>query len=107
MMNRSPVCRTLCAAAVATLLATSSSWSQAELTPQDIERLGKELTPVGAERAGNAAGTIPAWEGGLTKPPAGFDSAKGYTDVFAAEKPLYTITAANAETYRDKLPPGQ
>ena len=26
---------------------------------------GTELTPMGAEKAGNAAGTIPAWDGGL------------------------------------------
>jgi hypothetical protein len=35
---------------------------------QDASQLGKTLTPVGAERAGNAAGTIPAWDGGITKP---------------------------------------
>jgi cell division septation protein DedD len=34
--------------------------------------LPANLTPLGAERAGNAAGTIPAWDGGLTKPPAGY-----------------------------------
>ena len=28
-------------------------------------RLGTDLTPMGGEKAGNAAGTIPAWDGGL------------------------------------------
>ena len=31
----------------------------------------EDLTPVGAERAGNAAGTIPPWTGGITGVPEG------------------------------------
>ena len=31
-----------------------------------------DKTPVGAQKSGNAAGTIPAWTGGITSPPAGF-----------------------------------
>ena len=73
----------------------------------DLSKLGSTLTPVGAEKAGNAAGTIPAWNGGLSKPPAGFDPAKGYLDPFAADKPVMTITAANMEQHKDKLAPGQ
>ena len=65
------------------------------------------MTPVGAEKAGNKDNTIPAWDGGLTKAPAGFDVKKGYADPFAGEKPLFTITAANAEQYKDKLSVGQ
>ena len=34
--------------------------------------MGKSKTPLGAEKAGNAAGTIPAWEGGITQPPADY-----------------------------------
>ncbi|WP_298371519.1 DUF1329 domain-containing protein [Azospirillum sp.] len=79
----------------------------AETTPQDLARLGKDLTPVGAETAGNKDGSIPAWTGGLTKIPAGFDPAQGYADPFASDAPLYTITAANADQYKDKLAPGQ
>jgi len=33
----------------------------AEMSPADVDRLGKDLTPSGAERAGNKDGTIPAW----------------------------------------------
>ena len=43
----------------------------------DYSRLGKDLTPVGAERAGNADGTIPAWDGGLTQAARGLDAAAG------------------------------
>lgn len=79
----------------------------AQTSAADLDRLGKDLTPMGAERAGNAAGTIPAWDSGLTKAPAGFDAAKGYADAFPGDKPLYTITAANVDAHKDKLPPGQ
>ena len=36
----------------------------------EIARLGKNLTPLGGEMGANADGTIPAWEGGITTPPA-------------------------------------
>jgi hypothetical protein len=79
----------------------------AAMTDEEAARLGKDLTPVGAERAGNKAGTIPSWDGGLTKAPAGADLSKGYADPFANEKPLYTISAANMAQYKDVLAPGQ
>jgi hypothetical protein len=89
------------------LFALTATLAWAKATPDEIAKLGHDMTPVGAERAGNKDNTIPAWDGGLTKPPAGFDVKKGYADPFAAEKPLFTITAANAEQYKDKLSVGQ
>jgi hypothetical protein len=86
-------------------LSAAVAWAGAG--PEEIARLGRDLTPVGAEKAGNKDNSIPAWDGGLTKPPAGFDVKKGYADPFAAEAPLFTITAANAEQYKDKLSVGQ
>jgi hypothetical protein len=79
----------------------------AALSAADANRLGADLTPVGAEKAGNKEGTIPAWDGGLTTPPAGFKPETGYLDPYAAEKPLFTITKANAEQYKDKLTAGE
>lgn len=79
----------------------------AKATPGQIAKLGKDLTPTGAMKAGNADGTIPAWAGGLTKVPAGFNPAKGYVDPYAGEKPLFTITADNVAQYQDRLSPGQ
>lgn len=73
----------------------------------DFSKLGTTLTPMGAEKAGNSTGTIPVWDGGLDKPIAGFNPAKGYADPFASEKPILTITAANMEQHKDKLAPGQ
>ena len=64
-------------------------------------------TPLGAEAAGNAAGTIPAWDGGITRPIAGFQSTGHYPDPYKDDKILFTITAANAEQYKNQLSPGQ
>src|SRR3990170_4065502 len=64
------------------------------------------LTPVGAERAGNADGTIPAWDGGITKAPAGYTPGRHYVDPFASDKPLFTVTQQNAAQYTAKLSAG-
>ena len=81
---------------------------RADTPPSPAEQAGRlaaDLTPVGAERAGNADGTIPAWTGGLprTEP---IHWAIGYTDPFADDKALFTVTAANAEQYKDLLSVG-
>ncbi|MFZ8912853.1 MAG: DUF1329 domain-containing protein, partial [Burkholderiaceae bacterium] len=60
----------------------------------------------GAIASANADGSIPAYTGGLMKPPAGYSPEKGYVDPFAQEKPLFTITAANADQYKDFLSAG-
>jgi Protein of unknown function (DUF1329) len=88
------------------LLALAALALPAAAAERDFSRLGLDLTPIGAERAGNADGTIPAWEGGLTQPPAGWNPQQGYVDPFADDKPLFTITAANAAQHADKLTPG-
>ena len=67
----------------------------------DPNRLGQDLTPIGAERAGNAEGTIPEWTGGLAQ------SNDRHTNPFANEQPLFVITAANVDQYRDRLSDGQ
>jgi len=74
---------------------------------QDASQLGIALTPVGAEKAGNATGTIPAWDGGITKPLAGHKPGGHYADPFAADQPIMTVTAANAESQKERLTPGQ
>lgn len=68
----------------------------------------KDLTPVGAERPGNADGTIPAWTGGIARGawPAGYQSGGRLADPYADEKPLFTITAADVAKYRARLSPG-
>ena len=86
-----------------------STGAHAQLAAADLAKLGTTLTPMGAEKAGNAAGTIPAWDGGITKIPAGvaFKATGTYPDPFAADKSTFTINAGNADKYKDNLSPGQ
>jgi len=88
------------------IFALFSGPSLAGVSAQEAAELGKSLTPVGAEQAGNADGTIPAWDGGLTSAPAGFDG-RSYINPFASEQPVLEISAANADQYKDKLSEGQ
>src|SRR5512138_395337 len=93
------------AIAAAGLLGTALP-AYAKLSAAEAARLGADLTPIGAEKAGNKDGTIPAWTGGLCAPPAGWAAAKGYVDPFAGDKVKFTITAANAEQYKENLTAG-
>ncbi len=86
------------------LLATSV---MAAVSPDEAAKLGTTLTPVGAEMAGNADGSIPAWTGGLPTNAGAVDPRGFLADPFANEQPLFTITAQNVEQYKDKLTPGQ
>ncbi len=78
----------------------------AAVTDQQAAELKSRLTPVGAERAGNADGTIPAWTGGYAVNSPGYRQGAPRPDPFAAEKPLFAITARNYREYADKLPEG-
>lgn len=72
----------------------------------EADKLGKSLTPMGAEMAGNADGSIPAWKP-MPKNAGAVDSKGFLADPFPSEKPLLTITAQNVDQYKDKLAPGQ
>ena len=85
----------------------ASSLAHAQVDAAQAARLGQDLTPIGGEKAGNAEGTIPAWDGGLARRDDAYDPVVGYKDPFAEDKPLFTISAANAGEYADKLSPGQ
>ena len=79
----------------------------AAVSADEAAKLGTSLTPMGAQKEGNADGSIPAWTGGIDKS-AGSEDARGFlSDPFAGEKPLFTITAQNVDQYRDKLTDGQ
>lgn len=68
---------------------------------------GPDLTPTGAERAGNAAGTIPAWDGGLTTVPASYKGpGSRYVSPFPNDKPEFVITSKNVDQYKDQLTQG-
>ena len=85
--------------------------ASAQVSPAEAAKLGKELTCVGAEQAGNAAGTIPAYTGKYLGEVPGWNHVKFSgdqpVDPYAAEKPILVITAQNMAQYEDKLTEGQ
>jgi hypothetical protein len=85
----------------------TAGWAQANTTPDKAAQLGKSLTPMGSEKAGNAAGTIPAWDGGITRPPSGYHAGGDHPDPYAGDKVLFSITPANFEKYAANLGAGQ
>ncbi|MDA1069214.1 MAG: DUF1329 domain-containing protein [Verrucomicrobia bacterium] len=88
----------------AATLGSPSSFGKVSQT--EANKLGKELTPLGAEQAGNADLSIPAWEGGITEAPAGYSPGMHHPDPFSGDRPLYTITANNMNQYSGKLTEG-
>jgi hypothetical protein len=88
------------------MLATLTLPALAGVPANEAARLKGELTPLGAEKAGNKEGTIPAWTGGLTTPTPGFKNGGRRPDPFAGEKPTLQITAKNMSQYADKLSDG-
>ena len=96
--------RTFITAMLATLGA-SGAW--AAVSPEEAKELGSNLTPIGAEKAGNKDGTIPAYTGGLTAPPASYQKGSTFrTDPYASEKPRLVITAKDMAAQADKLTEG-
>jgi len=90
-----------------TVAALLASTAVAAVSADDAKKLGTSLTAVGAEAGANKDGSIPAYAGGLTTPPAGFNKASGVRpDPFAGEKPTATITGAEMDKYADKLTEG-
>ena len=92
--------------ALAVILVAWGLLAPAAVTPEQANRLRADLTPFGAERAGNAEGTIPAWDGGYTSVWPGYFSGQPRPDPFVDEKPRFQITANNMQQYADKLSDG-
>ena len=88
-------------AALTTIVGITSL--QAAVSEEQASQLGNTLTPIGAIKAGNVAGTIPPWTGEavVTQNSEGF-----LINPYADDKPLYTITATNMEQYADQLSDG-
>ena len=80
--------------------------ASAGLSAEEIARLGGDLTPLGAERAGNAEGTIPEWTGGITEPPEGYSVGDHHPDPHPGDEPLFVIDAGNLDEHRDRLSVG-
>ncbi|WP_347910759.1 DUF1329 domain-containing protein [Pseudomonas grandcourensis] len=93
--------KTVLAASLAMVFAAQA---QAAVSPQEAAKLGTSLTQAGAEKAGNADGSIPAYNGGLTTPPASFKAGDSMRpDPFASEKPVLVIDGKNVDQYKGLL----
>lgn len=98
-------CLTRVALALGALFAPLAA--SAAVSAEEAAQLGKNLTPVGAEKAASKDGTIPEWTGGTTSAPAGWKPGQKRIDPFAGDKPLFAIDAANIDKYKDRLSEGQ
>ena len=81
----------------------------AKVSEEEAARLGKELTPVGADPAANADGSIPAWTGTLFGLPEGMDYAgpgTPYPDPYGGDPRLFSVTATNRSEHAAFLSPG-
>lgn len=102
-----PVRHPMLAAALVCLFTGAATFSTlSSANPANVARLKNDLTPLGAERAGNKDGSIPAWTGGFSGTIAGDQPGGRRGDPFKDEKPLYTVTAQNMAQYADKLTDG-
>jgi len=98
-MNASHLTVALCTAAC---LAPAAHGA---VTAEEAAKLKTVLTPVGAERAANADGSIPAWDGGMTKALPGEPGA-ARPDPFSAEKPVLSLNAATMDSQAARLSDG-
>ena len=93
-------------AAALSLLLALGHHASAAVSADEAAKLKSELTPFGAEKAGNKDGSIPAWSGGYTTAIPGFHNGGKRPDPFAGEKPLFSVNAKNVDQYGDKLTEG-
>ncbi|WP_088328485.1 DUF1329 domain-containing protein [Lacimicrobium sp. SS2-24] len=93
--------------ATALSLVLSSTLVQAKVSEAEAAKLGTELTPLGGEKSANADGSIPAWDGGITEPPAGYSVGDHHPDPYPDDKVLFEITAANMAEHASLLSEGQ
>ncbi len=95
---------------ISTLALGLSAGTALAKVPENVAaRLGQDLTPIGAEKAGSASG-IDSWSkenriDGSTLL-AGFDGSGPLPDPFADDPILYTVTASNAAEYDAQLTAG-
>ena len=87
------------------LLMASHSWSV--VSQAEADKLGTTLTPMGANPAGNAEGTIPKWTGSILGVPRGVNykgTGTHYPTPYPDEKqPMFVITGKNYTQYLKNL----
>ncbi|WP_067514786.1 DUF1329 domain-containing protein [Endozoicomonas ascidiicola] len=93
------------------LLLSGSGFALAKASPEDIAKLGNELTCTGAIAAGNADGTIPPFSGKWLGTPPGIEYTPNVgqhpIDPYQDDKPRLIITGANWQEHKENLTVGQ
>lgn len=88
-------------------LVAASFTAHAAVSADEAKALGSTLTAIGAEKAANRDGTIPAYNGGNATPPAGFKAGDGIRpNPFAGDKPRAQIDAKSMATHAAQLTEG-
>ncbi|HEX4871899.1 MAG TPA: DUF1329 domain-containing protein [Nevskiaceae bacterium] len=90
--------------ALLTALGLASTPLLAKVSAEQAARLGKDLTPIGAEAGANKDGTIPAWK--PAKQSGKLSGEYASNPAIEADKPLYTVTGSDLAKYADKLSEG-
>jgi hypothetical protein len=94
-------------AAVLAIAGAFGGLAQAAVSAEDAKKLGTSLTAIGADKGANKDGSIPAYTGGNTTPPASFKAGAGLRpDPYTGEKPTLVIDAKNMSAHADKLTEG-
>lgn len=79
--------------------------ARAQVVAPDTTLLNTKLTPLGAERAGNADGSIPEWTGGWVE--AVLPETQPIDEnLYGGETPLQTVDAGNIAQFAPLLTPG-
>ncbi len=92
------------------LTTLTSSICLAKVSEHTAQLLGATLTPLGAEVAGNADTSIPAWTADRLVDSNGTSSSRievTMPEAFFADQPLFSITSENYQNHADKLSEGQ
>lgn len=90
-------------------LLLGSAVVEAKTTLDQVVKMGISLSPMGAEMAPNADGTIPAWKGSMLGLPEGLkydETGDIYPNPYAPEPPMFTITANNYLEHQQHLSEG-
>ncbi|MBP2231308.1 hypothetical protein J2847_004620 [Azospirillum agricola] len=100
---------TIATTAATTTAATVAGAQEAVTAPTEappVPKLGEELTPFGAIRAGNRTRAIPAWTGGLTRAPRGYVPGRPSPNPYIEDGRWFTVGPNDVERYKIRLSAG-
>jgi len=97
--------RLLIPALTAAFMASGTPAQSDSFTPSS-DLTDSDLTPFGAEQAGNED-EIPEWTGGLSEAPDSYQDDHRYTNPFPDDEPLFRIDQGNLEEHKARLSDGQ